>query len=352
MAWMKQQWGIISAILLAIVMIGGSYFYAIGGFAPQQVDATSFTAALQTFTTKDSDGDGLPDWEETLYGTDPHKVDTFGLGMTDGEAVAKGLILPIAATPSATNSSTTQTFTDQTASSTLSNSKLSTNSFTALFAKDFFTAYLAAKTANGNIPPTKKQAATIALNIMQSISDQNAIANYRTLSQINVSGSGAQSLRDYAATTQKALSSNTLSENKWVPDYLQEAMSDSSTSTEALVHIRNISQMYTKGAAILAQISVPKEAEQAHLDLINAYAHMGTVTSHMAEFNTDPLITFLAITKYKTNILSLARAYVELGKVFRTAGITLAPGTPGASFVNVATDAATGQKTSATTSTQ
>ncbi len=330
-------------------MISGAYFYAIGGFIPRQVDATSITAALQAIATKDSDGDGLPDWEETLYGTNPHKVDTFGLGMTDGEAVAKGLILPIAATPSATATSSNQTSAIQTASSTSSNTTLSTNSFTAQFTKDFFIAYLAEKTANGNKALSKKQTTAIALNVMQNMSNQDALVNYRTLSQINISGSGTKALRSYAATAQKALSTDTLSEQKWAFTYLQEVMSGSSTSTEAVAHISNISHMYAKGAAILAQISVPKEAAQAHLNLINAYGHMATITGHMAKFNTDPLLTFLAITRYKTNILELAQAYVELGNVFRTAGVTLTTGSPGASFVNVTADVAAQQKISATT---
>jgi hypothetical protein len=38
----------------------------------------------------DSDNDGLPDWEETLYGTDPHNIDTNGDGTPDGVEVKEG----------------------------------------------------------------------------------------------------------------------------------------------------------------------------------------------------------------------------------------------------------------------
>ena len=38
----------------------------------------------------DSDGDGLPDWKEALYGTDPHKADTDGDGTNDGDEIAQG----------------------------------------------------------------------------------------------------------------------------------------------------------------------------------------------------------------------------------------------------------------------
>ena len=38
----------------------------------------------------DSDGDGLSDEEEAIYGTDPHNPDTDGDGYTDGEEVKAG----------------------------------------------------------------------------------------------------------------------------------------------------------------------------------------------------------------------------------------------------------------------
>ena len=38
----------------------------------------------------DSDHDGLPDWEEALYGTDPHNPDTDGDGTPDGEEIKEG----------------------------------------------------------------------------------------------------------------------------------------------------------------------------------------------------------------------------------------------------------------------
>ena len=37
----------------------------------------------------DSDNDGLPDWKENLYGTDPHNSDTDGDGTPDGQEVAE-----------------------------------------------------------------------------------------------------------------------------------------------------------------------------------------------------------------------------------------------------------------------
>lgn len=43
----------------------------------------SATDTANSFATLDSDHDGLPDWKEALYGTDPHKADTDGDGTSD-----------------------------------------------------------------------------------------------------------------------------------------------------------------------------------------------------------------------------------------------------------------------------
>jgi len=48
-------------------------------------DANASSSVMNT----DSDGDGLPDWKENLYGTDPHKADTDGDGTSDFDEIAQ-----------------------------------------------------------------------------------------------------------------------------------------------------------------------------------------------------------------------------------------------------------------------
>lgn len=42
---------------------------------------------IKTAFEKDSDGDGVPDWEEGLWGTNPYAKDTDGDGITDGDEI-------------------------------------------------------------------------------------------------------------------------------------------------------------------------------------------------------------------------------------------------------------------------
>jgi hypothetical protein len=47
------------------------------------------TETIEELTNKDTDLDGVLDWEESLWGTDPTKKDTNGDGVSDGVEVAK-----------------------------------------------------------------------------------------------------------------------------------------------------------------------------------------------------------------------------------------------------------------------
>lgn len=88
---------IIGASLIAVIMVAGGYF--LPGFQfpkTKAVNAELTDDLLASYVAKDTDSDGLPDWQEALYGTDANKADTDGDGISDGEAVRKGLLTPTA----------------------------------------------------------------------------------------------------------------------------------------------------------------------------------------------------------------------------------------------------------------
>ena len=79
-AFIYREWLSVAAVLFAVLAIGGSYFLATGSGAPQVAEASTETALLEQIATKDSTGDGLPDWQKALYGipTDATTTDYFG----------------------------------------------------------------------------------------------------------------------------------------------------------------------------------------------------------------------------------------------------------------------------------
>ena len=74
-----------AGIIIGVIAIVGI------GIAIWQADGNPFTnngaAGEYAFTNIDSDGDGLRDWEEEVWGTDPNKVDSDGDGVDDGQEV-------------------------------------------------------------------------------------------------------------------------------------------------------------------------------------------------------------------------------------------------------------------------
>lgn len=81
----------VKAISIAVAIILIAVFFAYW-WKPSTINYKN-TAPVQLYASStimnnvDSDNDGLPDWLENLYGTDPHKADTDGDGTSDGDEV-------------------------------------------------------------------------------------------------------------------------------------------------------------------------------------------------------------------------------------------------------------------------
>ena len=80
---------VLVALFLAIALILFVGAYSKKGAFSQLNLWTSKTTTIES-GVKDTDNDGLKDWEEELYGTDPLNNDTDGDGYLDGEEVESG----------------------------------------------------------------------------------------------------------------------------------------------------------------------------------------------------------------------------------------------------------------------
>lgn len=83
---------ILLALVLFVLIVGGAFLIAhlkssSLTYKNQQIEAEVQSEKLY----KDSDSDGLKDWEEQLWGTDPNNPDTNGDGIPDGEEVRMGI---------------------------------------------------------------------------------------------------------------------------------------------------------------------------------------------------------------------------------------------------------------------
>lgn len=343
MAQILQNWRVLTAILFSAVLIVGAYVLARGIASPPQAQASTETALLQAIAAKDSDSDGLPDWEEALYGTDPHNPDTFHLGMTDGEAVARGLIVPkaIAEISIATSTAAVSSNIDYAGAGLPSPSE---GTLTDAFSKSFFTLYLAAKNANGGSELTSDQVSELAnQTISQFMQNLTPATDFKTAADMKVSGGGPDVLRAFAVNAEAVLLKNKSNATTSEIFYLQQAVAHNDAT--ALPYLVSIAKAYRDSAAGLAALSVPQELATENLELVNSMMRVSQIVDDFARVNTDPLTAMLALEQYSQAAQSLEKAFADIGNAYAAAGVALPDGTPGASFVNVIADMTAPQQT-------
>lgn len=329
----NQNWRVITASVFSVVIIGGAYWLARSVESPSTAQASMESALLQAIAAKDSDGDGLSDWEEALYGTSPNITDTFNFGMTDGEAVAKGLIVPKAIADIKIASSSSSTGVDGLPPPPKD------GTLTAAFAKNLFTLYLSAKQAKGGADLSEDEMVGIAKQAMDELSSAITIASdFKSEKDLKISESGADSFREFAVRAEAVLKNKKSSAKKSEIFYLQDAVKNN--DTEALSRIAEIAKGYRDVAVGLSALSVPTELVADHLLLINSMMRLSEITSDFTRVNDDTLTSILALQQYPQALINLWNAFSNIGKIYGTAGVSLQSGEPGAQFVNLIQDMA------------
>lgn len=343
MGQILQNWRVYIAAIFSTVLVIGSFMLARGIQSPPIAQASAETALLQAIATKDSDGDGLPNWEEALYGTDSNFTDTFNLGMTDGEAVARGLIVPkaIADIKVATSTKATNSDVNYAADGLTPPTE---NTLTDAFAKNFLTLYLAAKQANGGADLSDTDTQNIENQALASLSTSvTAAPDFKSVHDLKVSGSGVDALKAFAVDVEAIFKKNASNATTSELIYLQYVVTNNDAT--ALTHLTSIAKAYRDSAAGLAALPVPTELVADDLALVNAMMRMSGVINDFARVNTDPLATMLALEQYVPAVQSLGEAFTNIGNAYAAEGITLPRGTPGASFINIISDMTARQQT-------
>ncbi|MFZ2500499.1 MAG: hypothetical protein WAW90_00745 [Minisyncoccia bacterium] len=339
-----KNWGVMVAMLFSVVLIVGAYLFARGVESPQSAQASTETALLKAIASKDSDSDGLPDWEESLYGADAHIADTFHLGMTDGEAVAKGLIVPKAIADIAIATSTVAA-NDGVDYAALGLKPPTKGTVTDSFAKSFFPLYLDARQANGGADLSETQINDLANKAVSQLTASIAPApDFKLVKDIVVSGSGADAMKAFAVNAEAILTKNTVDAKEGMTDidYFKNAVLNGDKT--AYSHLASISKMYRNSAAGLAMLPVPRELATSGILFINTLMRLSEINADFARAESDPLAAMLALQQYQEVAKAFLQSSADIGNAYTAAHIALPVGVPGASFINIMVSTAAGNK--------
>jgi hypothetical protein len=311
---------IIGSTFLAFVLIGSAYVLSSPNpFKLFTANANGTEELLTSLAKKDADGDGLPDWQESLYGTDPQNPSSVKEGMTDLQAVSEGLVKPRFESEVAVGEST------------VPGTTAGPRTITDEFSRALFGTYLKNR---GATQPTPEEIATFTQNAVTALAEREAKMTAYTEKDLVTGSSGYEGFRAYASGVDVAMTKNAVKIEKSNIEYFADgANKDDAT---ALKKVKEIAVGYNNTAKALTRVPVPPEGKAAHLRLVNALHRMGLVSEHLASLQTDPLRAMLGVAEHEDASREIISAMTGLNSLFVAQGLSFTPEESGYYIVRAA----------------
>jgi len=236
-----------------------------------------------TRSESDSDSDGLRDWEEVLWGTDPNNADSDGDGATDGEEVNANRHPGIAGPNDILSVEP-----EKTAESGFAEP----SNYTDAFSRELLAQYL-----------QKKQNNTLYLE------GPDVFFN-SVFSSVN-QGQNTYVITDlsFSATTNNAryTFANTFADT--IANINVAAVNTSGGPAELAV----LAPRFTQAAADAVEIPVPYDIGETYLDAVNAIAAIGLHMRAISTIVDDPVGGLAAMGGYESSVNALADAMRSIG---------------------------------------
>ncbi len=261
--------------------------------------------ARERLKTADTDGDGLEDWEEALWGTDPNNPDTDGDGAGDNDEVRAGRdplapgpddllanrLLREGAPRAATSASTT---------------------LTQSLARNFFGSYLSLKLAGEFDARTKEYLVGRLINTT-ALAAAPRLYTAADFASTTVPATAA-ARRAYAEGLRALLAR--VRDKARHDEVLLLYSAEQEGNAEAREALKGNAAAYREALRALTALRVPEDARALHVRLANLFSRLERLARSLAESDTDPVAALVALQDYQPLIAEIpdavaqARAYV------------------------------------------
>jgi len=259
---------------------------------------------IKRVAEKDSDGDTLADWEESLWGTDINNPDTDGDGTSDGEEVRSGRN-PNLSGP------------DDLLAKSLGNEKITGSDENITLTEKFGRELISGYVEIANSPRFQGDQTEILYNLLEQNVASIESPDVYTLSDIKtVSSSNSIVIIDYGNSLILNLEQGAnINEIPVIAEFIETG--DTKGRAELLEIIKINEEILGKNLNLPA----PKEAELLHLALINSHNLVIDSLKKIATLNEDPLIAVAGVGQYSNatsefeNIFEGLREYFLIKKI-------------------------------------
>lgn len=284
----KKFLRILGAIVtIVIVFFIVKYFWNRKGLSFGQLTVDKI--AVQTAIEKDTDKDGIADWEEVLWGTDPSNQKTYAIPDSDYIQTKKNTAAKINA--------------DSGAPTTEND----------MFSKEFLATFASLAASN---TLTKENIEQLAQKYSQEVAaTATDIKDPYTAGKIKIGGTLSQYKKDLADTLNPYL-------KKGVGGEL--SIIQKNIDAEGVINtdpIKAVGVTYTGLGEALIKMTVPREMIVAHLAFANSSAIMGSILTSFSVLDTDSFSAIVAFSHYPKASETFYRDLETIVKILEDNGI-------------------------------
>jgi hypothetical protein len=263
------------------------------GVSDQQSGLIYSTAIVGDLVNKDTDGDGVLDWEEGLWGTDPLKKETTP-GVSDSVTI---------------NKLKGEAGGNSTGAGNANNSDSENLTETDKFSRELFST-IATLNQSGSLDQATidKITGSLADHIKNSPSKKifSVLDIKTTMSET------PQAFRNYNDALNNVYKKYPAIQYT-ILDVLQQFMIDENTvDSSVLVKLDPIIEQINKTTAAMAKITVPQSLSILHLTVLNAQERLAENLSAVRLYDSDSVVALGGISKYEENSTELGLALNNL----------------------------------------
>ncbi len=298
---------VVPIVLIIGVFIGGAVVLrtkGIGAAILTEGKKVMFPIASQP--DADPDNDGLKNWEEDTYRTDPRNPDTDGDGYLDGEETASGYDPTIPAPNDALEG------TDASAPRPLP--KNLTTQLAQLLAEKIAKGEVEPSSADkislddSSIPYNQEIIDEVFYEVGQRAKQYFAMPEIRdTDIKISTQPTDYEEIGRYITAMSQTMASNSaaISSTQTEPEIIKEAV-----ETKDMRKIGVLLELYRQGAEKTKQITAPKDFADIHKKQLAIFMQLEKIMTAIKNLEEDPAMASAAIESYPVTITALE----EMGK--------------------------------------
>ncbi len=304
-------------ILVFVILIIAGLIISFRIEKKETVQTTLVTSAevakVNAILAKDADDDGLKDWEEELWKTDPANPDTDGDGTSDGEEITTGRN-PLTAGPD-------DRLDEEALKTKVNQPHPEDETPTARFSREFFSRYLdLRRESGGKLPPE-----ALAVLLQDAVTDAPRIAESKsfTATELSIINSSPETLHEYGNQLGTAVAEHSPEGLEDIFVTLQRSLEDG--QEDELVKLTLWLDAYDGLIKRLLEIPVPAVAIETHLSILNASDGVRNGIKGIKNLYSDPLNVLPSITLFQESAKKLGDGFAKMQALFIRERIEFTP---------------------------